>query len=390
MERKKLRLLSLCTLTLLFIGAGILWFCLWFFHWRFEISTDDAYVHGNIIPISSQMISPIVTIHVEESDFVHEGDLLVTLNDTDAKAQLESAKGALAAACRRFYELQKQKEAAFETLKIKQAQKHLAHYTYFHKSSLEGSGVLAGADIEGSEIGYEIAESELLIAKAQYEAVAAQIDGTTINTHPLVQEARGHLIAAFLNLKHTQIRAPATGYVAARAAQVGEIALPQKVLLNVIPLSTVWVEANYKEGQLRHMGLGQTVELYSDLYGKDVCFSGKVRGIAPGTGGVFSFLPPQNATGNWIKVVQRIPVIIDLDPDQIKEHPLLLGISMHATVHIDDDADILSQTNLPSFDLNTVIYKHEQAEAEDLVERIIEKNSPNGKKLLSLLIDRRF
>lgn len=335
--KKKRRWISLSILTLLFVGIGVAWFCLWFFDWRFYVSTDDAYVHGNIIPISSQTIAPATQIYAKEGDLVQEGDLLIQLDPTAAEAQFESAKGGLAAAVRNYSQLKEQAEAARETLKIKQAQQDLAHYTFFHMSNLDGTGILPGAEIQNAQTNFEITQSGLLIARAQYAAVQAQIEGTTVSTHPLVQQAQGNVISAFLNLRHTKIYAPATGYIGQRAVQAGEIVMPGKSLFNVIPLDQIWVEANYKEDDLRHIGIGQEVKLYSDLYGKSVHFTGYVRSVAPGTGSVFSFLPAQNATGNWIKVVQRVPVLIELDKVELIEHPLLLGLSMHSTVDIHDD-----------------------------------------------------
>ncbi len=381
------RWLSLSILTMIFVGGGIAWWLLWLLLWRFEISTDDAYVQGNIIPITAEVMAPVTSILVQESDFVYEGDLLIQLNPMEAIAHLESAKSGLAQAVRNYMQLKERVNQTRDALYVKQIELAQANFSLIHHDNLADSGILSGVEIEAARANFEMAERGLMIAESQYLQALTDVEGSTVTSHPLVKNASAQLISAYLNLQHTKIRSPVTGYIGIRAVQPGELVTPGKFLMNVIPLSDIWVAANYKESSLKHIGIGQKVELYSDFYGKSVPYRGSVRGIAPGTGAVFSFLPAQNATGNWIKVVQRVPVLIELDPDQLEKHPLLLGLSMHSTVHVHKDAQLLPLTPLPISHLSTSIYQGDQISAEALVNQVIQENFFLPNTLLSLLID---
>lgn len=219
----------------------------------------------------------------------------------------------------------------------------------------------------------------LMQTEKELESAVAQIENTTIATHPLVEQAKASLRSSFLSLHRCTVLAPVRGIVTQRKAQVGQWVVSNDPLLALVPLDQIWVDANFREVDLKNFRIGQPVSLFADMYGRRKKFHGKLVGLNPGTGSVFSILPPQNATGNWIKIVQRIPVKISLDPNEINKRPLVLGLSMTATVDIHDKSGLRLPHVTASKPLyKTGIYADELAGADEMIEQIISDNTSYG------------
>jgi membrane fusion protein (multidrug efflux system) len=209
------------------------------------------------------------------------------------------------------------------------------------------------------------------------ESQEAEVQGTTIATHPKVERAKSELRKAFLELHRCVVKAPAKGIISNRKAQVGQWVMKEDFLMALIPLNEIWVDANFREVNLKHLRIGQPVEVKADMYGGDVKFHGKVQGLNGGTGSVFSILPPQNASGNWIKIVQRVPVKITLDPKELLVFPLILGLSMNVDVNTHDRTGLrLPEASKERALYKTIIYNDELSEAEKLIEQIVAENIP--------------
>jgi membrane fusion protein (multidrug efflux system) len=248
---------------------------------------------------------------------------------------------------------------------------------------LMASGAVAGEEMRHAEAALAAANSALAgarsaLAAAQEQAASnrALTDGTSVDKHPNVARAAAAVREAWLNTQRNELPAPVAGQVARRSVQVGQRITPGTPLMSVIPLDQVWVEANFKEGQLRRMRIGQPVKLHADLYGSRIEYDGRVAGVGAGTGAAFALLPAQNATGNWIKVVQRVPVRVELDAKQLAAHPLRVGLSMEATVDVQQDngAPVLSAQSVPRASSSTAVFDGDAGEAERRVQYIITSN----------------
>jgi membrane fusion protein (multidrug efflux system) len=362
-------------ITLVFVTAAALIFLYWFMWGRFETSTKDAYVTGNMVVINPQIHGTISSIYADNTQLVEEGQLLIELDPTDALIELKSAEAELGQTLRYVVKLFAEVEEYRAQIDIKKAKLKQAMQDFEHRQGLIKEGGVSIEDFEHSENSLSAAVADLIFAEYRYKASLAQVDNTTVLTHPLVKKAQDLLEAAWVNLKRCRILSPAKGIIAKRVAQVGERVGPQSDLLAVIPLDQIWVEANFKERELRNVRLGQPVRVTADFYGDDVIFNGKVVGFEGGTGSVFSVLPPQNATGNWIKIVQRLPVRISLPIEQITHYPLRLGLSLHVVIGTHDRlGKVLPQVMSEKKIYSSSVYSQQIEGVQDLVEKIIEEN----------------
>ncbi len=324
------------------------------------VSTDNAYVGTDTAQVNAMVAGPVASIAAMETQSVQVGDVLMTIDDADAKIAVEQAQAALALAKRHvagYYASDqalagqvgaREAQVASAQAMIASAQSGLdnAKTELTRRQNLAQSGAVSQEELTSAQnaftqaqAGYNTALATLAEAKAGVEAAggqratnAAQFSGVSADQNPEVLAAQAKLDAANLALSRTVVRAPTDGIVSKKAVQVGQQVAVGSPLMTVVPTTRAYVDANFKEGQLRKVVPGQTVELYSDLYGKSVTYHGTVRGISGGTGAAFSLIPAQNASGNWIKVVQRLPVRIDLDPKELKAHPLRVGLSMDAKI----------------------------------------------------------
>jgi membrane fusion protein (multidrug efflux system) len=297
-----------------------------------EQTTDDAYVSGNIVQVTPQISGTVVSIAAEDTGFVKSGQPLVQLDQADAKVALEQAEAQLAKTVREVRSLFATSSQLGATVSQRQADLARAQEDFARRERLAASGAVSGEERQHARDAVTTAQAALVAAQEQLSANRVRVDGTRIENHPDVQVAAARVHDAWLTYSRTSLPAPVSGYVAKRAVQLGQRVAPGAPLMAIVPLDQVWVDANFKEPQLAHMRVGQPVKLKADLYGGKVAYHGKVAGFGAGTGSAFALLPAQNATGNWIKIVQRVPVRIELDPEELAAHPLQVGLSMEAEV----------------------------------------------------------
>jgi len=301
---------------------------------RYHQSTDDAYVGGNVVQITPQISGTVVAIGADDTQFVKAGQPLVRLDPADAHVALDQAEAQLARTVRDVRNLYATSSQLAATVQMRQTELAAAQSDLARRQRLGASGAVSGEELQHSSDAVKTAQAELIAAGQQLAANRARVDGTTLKDHPQVRDAAAAVRNAYLTLERTELDAPVAGFVARRNVQLGQRVSPGAPLMAVVPLDQVWVDANFKEPQLAHMRIGQPVKLTADLYGGHVVFHGTVAGFGAGTGAAFSLLPAQNATGNWIKIVQRVPVRIALDPREIAAHPLQIGLSMKAEVDV--------------------------------------------------------
>ncbi|CQR18677.1 TPA: multidrug efflux MFS transporter periplasmic adaptor subunit EmrA [Yersinia enterocolitica] len=363
-NKKKQRNRVLLILTGIFIIIGVAYLIYWFLVLRHHQETDNAYVSGNQVQIMSQVPGSVVSVNFENTDLVKSGDVLLTLDPTDAEQAYEQAKTALANTVRQTHQLiinskQYQANIALKKTELSKAQNDLKR-----RVVLGSVDAIGREELQHARDAVDAAQASLDVAIAQYNANQALVLNTPLEKQPAVEQAAAKLRDAWLALQRTKVVSPITGFVSRRSVQVGAEIANGAPLMAVIPANEMWIDANFKETQLANMRIGQPATVVTDFYGDDVVFQGKVVGLDMGTGSAFSLLPAQNATGNWIKVVQRLPVRIELDAKQLTEHPLRIGLSTTVRVDTaDTDGLVLAQnvrkepafvTNALSLDLAPV------------------------------------
>ena len=371
-QRKKGLSIFILLLLLIAIGSAAYWF---FFIKGFE-ETEDAYVSGNQVMVSAQVAGNISKINVDNMDPVQAGDVLLELDDTNTKLSFEQAKSNLANAVRQISQLNytvKQLKSAVRANEITLAQ---AQGNLNRRVQLVKDGAIDKESFQHAKEAVELAKANLTTSQNQLEANQALLLDGPLSEQPQIQSAVSNLKQAWLNLERTKIRSPIKGYVARRNAQVGQAVSVGGALMAVVTTDQMWLDANFKETQLTHMRIGQSAEIHFDLYGKDKTFNGKVVGIEMGTGSAFSLLPTQNATGNWIKVVQRVPVRIQLDPQQLAENPLRIGLSATVKVNVTDSQGETLRNQAPATTLySTNALQYDESAVNNLIESIIRDNS---------------
>jgi len=364
------------------VGGGLLTIALAYgLYWaqvlRYHQTTDDAYVSGNVVQITPQISGTVVAIGADDTQFVKAGQSLVRLDRADAKVALDQAEAQLARTVRDVrnqFATSAQLGAAVEA---RQTELTRAQSDLERRARLGASGAVSGEELQHARDAVKGAQADLAAARQQFAANRARIDGTTLQDHPEVRDAAAAVRNAYLTWARTDLPAPVAGFVARRNVQLGQRVAPGAPLMAVVPLDQVWVDANFKEPQLSRMRVGQPVTLSADLYGGHVVFHGKVAGFGAGTGSAFSLLPAQNATGNWIKIVQRVPVRVALDPREIAEHPLQIGLSMRADVDVRDASGArLPQLASTATPWSTDVFGSSDAQADARVAAIISANQP--------------
>ncbi|MDB5731985.1 MAG: secretion protein HlyD family protein [Variovorax sp.] len=352
-------------------------------------STDNAYVQGNVVQITPQIGGTVMAIMADDTDFVKAGQPLVRLDPTDARVALDQAEAALAQAVRQVRTLYANNGSLAAQVSLRQADAVRAQSDIARaqddlrrRQALTGNGAVSKEELNHAETQLANARSALAAAQAGVTAAREQLtsnqsltEGTSVAQHPSVLAAAGKVREAYLATRRAELPAPVDGYVARRTVQLGQRVAAGAPLMSIVPLNQVWVDANFKEVQLRKIRLGQPVKLTADVYGTKVEYDGKVAGLGVGTGAAFALLPAQNATGNWIKVVQRVPVRIALEPRQLVDHPLRVGLSMDAVIDVAEQggktlADAPRATALSQ----TQVYEALDSGADDDVQRIIAAN----------------
>ena len=333
-QKQQRRSFLLRALLAVLVLAAIAWTLWYFLDGRWYEDTDDAYVGGNVVQITPQIPGTVVSIGADDGDLVRQGEVLVKLDKSNADVALAEAKANLAATVRKVRGLY---------------------------SSVNG-------------------QQALVAAQQQYQTSKVLVDDTVVASHPDVEAAAAKFRAAYLDDERTTLVAPVTGYVAMRSVQLGQRVAPGTPLMAVVPLHEVWIDANFKETQLTHMRIGQPVEIESDVYGGAVKYRGKVQSLGIGTGSAFALLPAQNATGNWIKIVQRIPVrVVFTDPKQLDQHPLRIGMSLAVSVSLHDrNGPMLAQQPPTQPAFSTDVYEQQAHQADALIAGIIHANMAGG------------
>lgn len=340
---RALRRSALSVLTATFAAALLGFLAYERFYGRMYESTEDAYVSGNLVQITPQVSGAIVAIHADETDFVQAGQVLFELDRSDREIALERAEAELAQAVREVRALFSGRDQLAAEVAVREAELARARADVARREGLTSRGLVPREELDHARDALNSAQASLRAAQESLAATRARIDDTTIETHPNVARVAARVKDAHLAVQRTTIRAPISGYVAKRSAQVGERVEPGAAIMAVVPLEDLWVDANFKEVQLERMRIGQTARVRADVYGRRVEYEGQVVGIGMGTGAAFALLPAQNASGNWIKIVQRVPVRIRLEREQLAQHPLRIGLSMSVRVDLRKDGPQLAQ-----------------------------------------------
>ena len=375
-SRRGALLRGLLAIVVLLIAAAVLWY---FMFGRWFEETDDAYVQGNQVQITPLITGTVTGIAADDGMRVERGQLLVQLDPADTEVALQQAEAKLAGTVRQVRGLYRSVEGAQAELNARQVSLKRARDDFARRRDLAATGAISNEELAHARDELAAAEAAVAGSRETLERSSALVDDTVIATQPDVQAAAAQLRQAWLNNARAGIVSPVAGYVARRSVQVGQRVQPGTALMAVVPTEQMWVEANFKETQLRHMRLGQEVELRADLYGGDVGYKGRITSLGMGTGSAFSLLPAQNASGNWIKIVQRVPVRIAIDARQLAEHPLRIGLSMKAEVSLrDQKGDVLPQQAATGSVFETDVYAKQLHDADDMIHTIIQGNLPQS------------
>lgn len=368
----------LLLIALVFIVLGALWAAYWVLVLSKRERTDDSYVNGNKVVISAQVSGTVIAVQADDTQLVKAGQVLVRLDPIDAQTNLSRMASALAKTVRQVRQERstaEQYDSVIDTRKLELAR---AEADLAKREPLLADHAIAPEEVRHARESVELARAGLTQAVRQSTSSHALVDGTQVEDNPAVLEAKSAYRDAWIAAQRNAVVAPVTGYVAERSVQLGQHIQAGQALMTVIPLNALWVDANFKEVQLRHLRIGQPAEVRSDLYGGSFIFHGHVKGMSAGTGAAFSLLPAQNASGNWIKVVQRVPVRIQIDDADLVKSPLRVGLS--ATVTVDTtsrDGPVLAMEASDAAVGDTQVYTQDldkaNAEADAVVHRNLEQ-----------------
>jgi membrane fusion protein, multidrug efflux system len=332
------RRVGLMVLGVVVVLAGLVYGIYWFLNARHFETTDDAYVNGDVVQISSQQAGTVLAVHVDDTQSVAAGTPLLELDSADADVAMANAEAELARSVRQVRGLFAQGGQLSAQIEQRESALRTAESDLQRRQGLLDDGAISGEELSHARDNVTSMRAAVAAAREQLAQTIAQTQGTRIDNHPQVLAAAAAVRNAALAVRRTRLVAPVGGVIAKRSVEVGQRIAPGTPLLAVVPLDDVWIEANFKEVQLAHMRAGQGVMVHADLYGNDVDFHGRLVGVGAGSGSAFALLPAQNASGNWIKIVQRVPVRILLDPQELKSHPLRIGLSAHVSVDLRDSA----------------------------------------------------
>lgn len=377
-RKRKTWLLGLALLVV--FGGGAVW--AWHeLYGRWNEETDDAYVNGNVVAITPLITGTVVSIGADDGDLVHAGQVLIEFDPSDAQVGLQAAQAQLARAVRQVRGLYSNVDGMRAQVAARQAEQTKAQDNYNRRKTLAAGGAISLEELSHARDDLASAQSSLINAKQQLNTTTALVDDTVVSSHPQVMAAAADLRQAYLAAARTTLVAPVTGYVAKRTVQLGQRLEPGIATMAVIPLDQLWIDANFKETQLRNMRIGQPVDIVADLYGSEVKYSGTIDSLGAGTGSAFALLPAQNATGNWIKIVQRVPVRIHINAEQLAAHPLRIGLSTQVSVDLHDQSGpVLAQVPAQKASFATQVYDRQLIEADAMITRLIHENSEGSSK----------
>ena len=388
-QKSKIRRRGLTLIAATVLIVGIAWGAWDWLAGRHYESTDNAYVAGNVVQITAQIGGTVVAIGADDTDHVQAGQWLVRLDPADARVALDHAEAALAQSVREVRSLYANNDALKAQVNLRkadaartEAEVSRLQADVQRRAPLMASGAVgkeefqhANALVIAAQSNAAAAKAAVMAAQEQLVASQTQTEDTSVQKHPSVLRAAAKVREAYLALERMNLVAPVPGYVAKRGVQLGQRVAAGSPLMTVVALNDVWVDANFKENQLQKLRIGQTAEIVADVYGDKVIYHGTVTGLGAGTGAAFALLPAQNATGNWIKIVQRVPVRIALDKTELTEHPLRIGLSMDVKIDTDDQSGrMLSDSGRVAPVATTDVYATQMHDADAAVERIIAAN----------------
>lgn len=369
-------LLILTAVVIVSILLVIFWYVLF---GRWYETTDDAYVNGNIVQVTPLVSGTVVSIGADDGNLVQQGQTLVSLDPSDTEIALQQAAANLANTVRKVRSLYSTVDSFEAQLKSSQASLQKAQEDFNRRQKLIAQGAISREELSHSLTTLQEAQANVINIKQQLQSNKVLVDNTELHTHPDILSAATQFEQAYLDHRRSNLTAPVSGFIAKRSVQVGQHIEKGSQLMAIIPLHQVWVDANFKETQLEHMRIGQPVTLEADIY-SDMVYHGRVESLGVGTGSAFALLPAQNATGNWIKIVQRVPVRIQLDPKELDKYPLRIGLSMTVKVDLHDQSGLMLPQQPPTKPiLSTDIYHQQLAEAKQLIDKIIDQNAGGNK-----------
>ncbi|HEV7985871.1 MAG TPA: HlyD family efflux transporter periplasmic adaptor subunit [Steroidobacteraceae bacterium] len=369
------RRLGLFGLSAVVLLSGLLYAGYWFFDARYFESTDDGYVNGDVVQVTSEVPGTVLSLNVDDTQLVEAGQPLLRLDPADAKIAEENAEADLARAVRQVRGLFAQGQELRAQIEQRQQAARTADDDLQRRGSLIADGAISAEELSHARDAVTTTRANVAAAREQLSQTVAQIDGTTIADHPQVLAAAAAVRNAALALHRTELTSPVSGVIAKRSVQVGQRVAAGTPLLAVVPLENVWVDANFKEVQLERMRDGQPVTVRTGLYGHQVTYHGHLAGIAAGSGNAFALLPSQNASGNWIKIVQRVPVRILLDPAELKAHPLRIGLSTSVRVDLHNASGPLISTAVRNVPLPRQTSAGDDPRVDALIASIIADNA---------------
>jgi membrane fusion protein, multidrug efflux system len=372
-KRRGRRRFGFLILGLVVLAAAAAFAFYWFTYAIYFVSTDDAYVGGDLVAVTARDSGTVIGLQADNTQAVKRGQLLISLDPVEAQVAVDAAKADLARTVRTV-------RSAFA--RVTQARAQLASNEVtrtqaendMHRRELAGNSV-SREELAHARDGVASAEAAVQAAQSALAQALATVQGTEIPNNPDVLAAAARLRQAEITLAHMSIRAPVDGVVAQRTVQIGQHIAAGTPLMAVVPLETVWVDANFKEVQLVDVRIGQKATITADIYGSSVTYHGHVQGLGAGSGNAFALLPPQNATGNWIKIVQRVPVRIALDPEELRQHPLRVGLSVTVSLDISDTSGSMAASPQLLRDLKGEPGDGDRADIEGEIDAIIKANS---------------
>lgn len=357
----------------LLIGA-LAYGAYWFFDARFYETTDDAYVGGNIVAVTSRENATVLALHADNTQSVRRGQLLMEMDPSVVNVNLAAAEANLARAIRSVKGEFSRAQSSGAQVAQAQVALSLARTDYQRRQQAAKDGAVSAEELAHARDNVRAAEAAVAAAQGGHQQSLSQIAGTDVANNPDVLAAEAALRSAAIAQSHMRIVAPVDGVIAQRTVQVGQQVAAGTPLMAVVPLSNVWVDANFKEGQLPDMRIGQPVTVNADIYGGKVTYHGKVEGLGAGSGSAFALLPPQNASGNWIKIVQRVPVRIALDPEDVAAHPLRVGLSVNVSVSIKDTSGPQVTSRVGAGSTRADLGDDANAKADGIIARILAEN----------------
>lgn len=360
------------------VVAGVVAYSAYYFlHSRYYESTDDAYSATDLVQITAEVGGTVNAVFVDDTQHVQQGQILLELDPSDAEIALQAAEANLAHTVRSVRGLYSRSRGLEASIQANRVSLQTAREDLQRREQAAKDGGVSNEELQHARDQVAQLDASLIATQEELETTNAQIDNTTVSDHPQVRAAAAKVREAALSLKRTKVRAPISGVVARRNVQIGSRIAAGSPLMAVVALDEIWVDANFKEVQLTRMRVGQPVEVEADIYGSDVKYHGTIVGLGAGSGSAFALLPPQNASGNWIKIVQRVPVRIALDKSEVTQHPLRVGLSMHVTVDLHDlSGGIIATEVREKAQVLPTYAQHDEAVEEKIV-HIIEKNGGN-------------